>query len=183
MKERVIIVILLAVVLLTGCRARRVAPAITEPTVSWHTCLIQNAEATLYMRDNTVRSSCTMHTTHDSLVILSIMPMLGIEMFRMEATPSEITIVDKMQRQYLRISYDEANHWITPRLQYRDIEQLASGEVIAPNETQGRLNYQVDKYQVGLSIRYPVRQTDVPVQTRRLDLTRYEQVDILTLLQ
>lgn len=176
-------IVILATMLLTACRSKRIAPAPTQEVATWHTCLIQNAEATLYMQDNTVRSMCTIHTTHDSLIILSVMPMLGIEMFRLEATPSEVVIIDKMQRQYLRTTYEEANRVVAPRLQYSVLEQLATGEVITPNETQARIYYQVDKYRVGLSIRYPARQIDVPVQTRQLDLTRYQAVSIDTLLQ
>ena len=61
----------------------------------WHTCLMQNAQAVVTLGEETMRANCTLQTVRDSMLIISIMPMLGIEMLRIEATPTQITGIDK----------------------------------------------------------------------------------------
>jgi hypothetical protein len=54
--------------------------------------------------DFTFRGSIKM--IRDSIIVASIMPMIGIEMIRIELTPAEFTVIDKMNRKYTENSYD-----------------------------------------------------------------------------
>lgn len=179
--------LLCVLLVLAGCRSKQaVAPTPMEeakPVIAWHTCLIENAEATVYMGQSSYRSSVTMSTTIDSLIILSVTPMLGIELFRLEATPERIVVVDKMQRRYLSCTYEEANRYITPAVTYADLQMMASGEIIVPEQAIQRYTYSALGQTVGLSISYPVRQLDVAIRQRRIDTTRYLQVSIEQFIQ
>ena len=81
MKQTRYIVFLLAVLLLAGCGVKKKAvseqsSAVSEPEVpAWHTCLIQNARATVITDDDRLTANVTMQTVHDSKLVISIMPM------------------------------------------------------------------------------------------------------------
>lgn len=182
-----IILCLTAVLALAACRSKQVVtPAPVEepkPAITWHTCLVENAEGTVYVGKDTYRSSITMSTTLDSLIILSVTPMLGIELFRLEATPEEVVVVDKMQRRYIRCSYEDINRYVIPAVTYSDLQLMASGEVLVPEQPQGRYTYSALGKTIGLSITYPVRQLDTPIRQRRIDTTRYQLLSIEQFIQ
>lgn len=162
----------------TSCRTQRVAvqPQPTEtPTEEekpWHTCLMQGAKATLTMDEQTITANCTMQVVRDSMLVISVMPMLGIEVYRLEATPDELIAIDKLNHQYLKIDYARINRYVTPSLTWEDLQQIAS------NEVQGGpfIGYAIGEKTIALKITYPEKQTDVPVRTQHIDLSRYEQV-------
>lgn len=154
----------------------------TEPE-QWHTCLVQNAQGILTIGGKTISANCTMQAVRDSLVVLSIMPMLGIELMRIEATPTEIIGIDKINRQYTQITYDEINRLVTPTVQWTDFQQLACGEL--PSETAGEavIGYSALGYSLVLRVIYPAIQKDVPVRAAHIDISRYQQKTFSELLQ
>lgn len=155
----------------------------TQTTESqWHTCLMQNAQGVVTIGEQTLRATCTMQTVRDSIVILSIMPMLGIEMLRIEATPEQITGIDKINRQYAVATYEEVNRYLSPAVSYHDLQALATGE-LPTGKDEAFVGYTAGKQTIMLRLTYPARQTDVPVRTRGADLTRYQQIDIKQLLK
>ena len=162
----------------TSCRTQRVAvqPQPTEtPTEEekpWHTCLVQGAKATLTIDEQTITANCTMQVVRDSMLVISVMPMLGIEVYRLEATPDELIAIDKLNHQYLKTDYARINRYVTPSLTWEDLQQIAS------NEVQGGpfIGYAIGEKTIALKITYPEKQTDVAVRTQHIDLSRYEQV-------
>ncbi len=154
----------------------------TEPE-QWHTCLVQNAQGILTLGGQPLSANCTMQAVRDSLVVLSIMPMLGIELMRIEATPTYIIGIDKMNRQYAKVTYEEINKIVTPTLQWDDFQQLAAGELPTdtPNETV--IGYSALGYSLVLRVIYPTIQKDVPVRATHIDLSRYQQKTFSELLQ
>ena len=162
----------------TSCRTQQAAvqPQPTEtPTEEekpWHTCLMQGAKATLTMDEQTITANCTMQVVRDSMLVISVMPMLGIEVYRLEATPEELIAIDKLNHQYLKTDYARINRSVTPSLTWEDLQQIAS------NEVQGGpfIGYAIGEKTIALKITYPEKQTDVPVRTQHIDLSRYEQV-------
>ena len=162
----------------TSCRTQRVAvqPQPTEtPTEEekpWHTCLMQGARATLTIDDEIISANCTMQVVRDSMLVISVMPMLGIEVYRIEATPDELIAINKLNHQYLRTDYQQVNRYVTPPLRWEDLQQIAS------NELPGGpfVGYAIGEKTIALKITYPEKQTDVPVRTQHIDLSRYEQL-------
>ena len=162
----------------TSCHTQKVAvqqqptETPTEEEKPWHTCLIQGAKATLTMDGKTISANCTMQVVRDSMLVISVMPMLGIEVYRLEATPEELIAIDKINHQYLRTDYAHINKYVAPSLTWEDLQQIAS------NEVQGGpfIGYAIGEKTIALKITYPEKQTDVPVRTQHIDLSRYEQV-------
>ena len=167
----------------TSCRTQRAAvqPQPTEmPTEEetkaeekpWHTCLMQGAKATLTMDEQTITANCTMQVVRDSMLVISVMPMPGIEVYRLEATPEELIAIDKLNHQYLKTDYARINRYVTPSLTWEDLQQIAS------NEMQGGpfIGYAIGEKTIAIKINYPERQTNVPVRMLHINLSRYEQV-------
>ncbi len=174
---------------LSGCHTQKVLPkteqttVVEEETPKWHTCLVQNAQGILTLHGQTITANCTMQAVRDSLVVLSIMPMLGIEMVRIEATPEKVIGIDKMNRQYAAMTYDEINSLLSPTLSWSDLQALASGEM--PSETEGEafVGYSAMGQTVMLRVIYPAIQKDVPVRAVHLNLSRYQEKTLTDLLQ
>lgn len=144
----------------------------TEEEKPWHTCLMQGARATLTIDDEIISANCTMQVVRDSMLVISVMPMLGIEVYRIEATPYELIAINKLNHQYLRTDYQQVNRYVTPPLRWEDLQQIAS------NELPGGpfVGYAIGEKTIALKITYPEKQTDVPVRTQHIDLSRYEQL-------
>ena len=136
----------------------------------WHTCLMQNAQAVVTLGEETMRANCTLQTVRDSMLIISIMPMLGIEMLRIEATPTQITGIDKI------------NRYLAPTVAWHDLQALATGE-LPTGDKEAFVGYTAGEQTIMLRLIYPERQLDVPVRTQAANLARYQQIDIRTLLQ
>ncbi len=60
----------------------------------------------------------------DSLMVLSVQPLLGIEMFRIEMTQAQIVVIDKMNRKYVRLTYTELSDMIGLPLTYSDLQAV-----------------------------------------------------------
>lgn len=172
----------------TGCHTTKHITKTGTQTVEtsaepqWHTCLMQNAQAVLTLGGETVRANCTMQTVRDSMMVLSIMPMLGIEMLRIEATPAQVTGIDKINRQYAVATYDDINRYLSPAITWHDLQALATGE-LPTGDKEAFVGYTAGNQTVMLRLVYPERQLDVPVRTQAANLARYQQIDIRTLLR
>lgn len=173
----------LSMLLLSSCGAKKKAaesvqtikeePA--QPT--WHTCLIQGARATVTTDEDKISASITMQTVRDSMIVISIMPMLGIEMARLEATPTGMIAIDKMHGRYAKATFAELNRKLTPNLNWDILQQIASAELPTGDE-KARLMYSFGDETVEIVINYAPRKIDVPVRVTNQRLEKYTQVDI-----
>ena len=186
MKGRRIIYIILipCMVLFSSCGAKKqvVSPqsaeVIEEPEKpAWHTCLIQGARATVYTNEDKISASLTMQTVRDSMIVISVMPMMGIEMMRIEATPMEIIAIDKVHGRYAIASFAELNRKLTPSLNWDILQQVCTGE-LPTGEERARLQYSFGMDVIELVINYSPRRPDVPVRIGNQRLDRYTRIDI-----
>ena len=129
------------------------------------------------MNEDRLTANVTMQTVRDSMMVISIMPMLGMEMMRIEATPLELTAIDKLHGRYAKASYAALNNRLTPSLNWDILQQLCSAELPTGSE-RARLVYSFGEQMIELVIDYPARKIDVPVRVTSLPLNKYQQVDI-----
>ena len=181
MKGYKYIVLLLAAVVLVGCGTKRKVqpqPAVVTPAEpAWHTCLIQNAQIKLIRDGEQYSSPATMQTVRDSMLVISVMPMFGLEMMRLEANPLELTAIDKIHGQYAKATFAELNRKLTPNLNWDILQQICSAELPTGSE-KARLLYMFGDETIQLVIDYVPRQIDVPVKVYNQPTARYQQVDI-----
>lgn len=178
------ILLLAAVLLLAGCGAKKKAvstpPAavVTEPeTPSWHTCLIRNARSTITLYGTTVTADVTMQTVRDSMIVISVMPLLGIEIARFEATPVEVTGFNKIDGTYATATYAEVNRNLVPNINWDILQQLCTAE-LPTGDKRAALHYSLGGKKIDLLVDYPPRQTDVPLRVEHQRTDRYKKVNI-----
>ena len=176
--ERIIIWVIALCLCSCGAKKKTVSPQPAAPAQpAWHTCLIQGAQATLSNNDNRFSAAVTMQTVRDSLIIVSVMPLFGMEMMRIEATPMEITAIDKMHGQYAKATFADLNRKLTPTLNWDIFQQVCTGELPTGGE-KARLQYVFGKDTIELVINYSPRRLDVPVRVTPLRIDKYKQIDI-----
>lgn len=123
---RNILTIIVFVVVLVGCKSSKkatettsnqqkpqvVVPAPQKPkgvvrepnytTANW-----SSVDAEITMNGKTLKSKASVRMIRDSLIVISIMPVFGIEVARLECTPNELMIINKVQARYLQIKSSE----------------------------------------------------------------------------
>lgn len=167
---------------LTGCGTKKKAVTVVaeEPVSevpSWHTCLIQGGRATIITENDRQSAAVTMQTVRDSLLVISVMPMFGMEMLRIEATPTQLIGIDKIHGRYALTTYAELNNHLTPSLNWDILQQVCSAELPTGNE-RARMLYTFNGERIEVIIDYMPRKTDVPVRAMHQRLDKYSQVDI-----
>ena len=172
---------LVAALVLVGCGVKKKAVESPAPVVesepTWHTCLMQGGKATITLGGNKYSGTVNMQTVRDSMLVISVMPILGIEMVRLEATPVEMTGINKIDGTYATVTYAELNRTLTPSLNWDILQQVCSGELPTGDKT-ARLVYTMGDQEIVLKITYPERQLDVPVKVKHQNVSRYTKVDI-----
>ena len=181
MKSKRYIVCLLAVLTLIGCGTKKKVSrpvADSQPDVpQWRTCLIQGARTTISANGSQYAAAVTMQTVRDSMLVISVMPMLGVEIIRFEATPFEMTGINKLEGTYATTTYAEVNRRLVPTVNWDVLQQLCSAELPTGNE-RARLVYSLGDQTIEMTVDYPVRQLDVPVRVTHQDTKRYKKIDI-----
>lgn len=150
---------------------------------TWHTCLVQNARATVSMGEEQMTTNLTMQAVKDSMIVIQVLPMLSIEALRIEATPGQITIIDKLNRRYVSTTYDEIGQYMLPRLTYRDLQSIVKGDKVTKGQNSVSYQYNALGRLLTLSITYPTPVMDEPIRMMSINKERYTGVDLPTLLK
>ena len=178
---KVIGLALCAALLLVACGTKKGAVSVQPSEVSsepaWHTCLIQNARATVTLNDQQLSANVTMQTVRDSMIVISVMPLLGMEMRRIEATPLEVTGIDKLHGRYAQATFADLNRQLTPSMNWKELQQLCTAE-LPTGEERARFAYIFGEQMVELVIVYTPRKLDVPVRVQHIRLDKYQKIDV-----
>ena len=183
MRSERIIGFICAAIMMVSCGTKKQAVSSTPPVEekpampAWHTCVMQGAKATIILGDQKISANTTLQVVRDSMLVISVMPIAGLEMARFEATPEQIVGINKLEGTYAVSTYAELNRKIVPAVSWESLQQLCSGEL--PNgQKKGRLVYTLGKQIVEITVEYPARKLDVPVRIHHLRTDRYKKVDI-----
>lgn len=88
-------------------------------------------------------SSGSLNIVHDSAVILSLQPLLGIELYRIEISKRGISVIDKLNRRYADLTFKTMQETLGAGVEYEDIEALLTGCLFAagaPDSTLATLS-------------------------------------------
>jgi hypothetical protein len=171
---------MLAVLLMAGCATkRRVSQSGVSSqaeTSAWHTCLIQGARATVTMNGTPISASVTMQTVRDSMIVISVMPF-GLELVRFEATPLEVTGINKLDATYATATFAEINRHLVPSVNWDVLQQVCTAELPTGSE-KAHMQYTLGNQTIELQLTYPARKLDVPVRVTHQNVSRYKKIDI-----
>ena len=62
---------------------------------------------TIFYRQQRLSSPVVVTYIADSIIVASVQPMLGIEMYRLEALPDRARLFEKLNRRYVEMTYEE----------------------------------------------------------------------------
>lgn len=63
------------------------------------------------------------------VIQLSVAPLLGIEVARLEISPDRILAVDRLHKQYVEVSFDELNRMADLNLSFNVLQSLFLNEI------------------------------------------------------
>lgn len=161
-----------------GCKSYQYATVsptqATEQPVECHTVFVPSARASVTIDNESYSARVAFSTTKDSLVIWSIQPIAGMELFRVEATPDEVIVFDKTSSICVPISYSQLAKYLPSAITFSDIQAVATGEILPMGRTKTLRSYNGFGKTVILEIEYPDIRCNVPVNMHRLSPLRFE---------
>jgi hypothetical protein len=140
--------------------------------------LSQKANATLHFDQRQFTMGCTVQTWRNELIVLSLQPMLGIEMVRVEATPDSVWVFDKMNRRYTTLSYDWAKQAVSPAPTFKMIQDFVTSPISPKKEAKSKMSFEVDSHKIAIECAFSQREYNTLKATKRLDTNKYKRVSL-----
>ena len=167
-----IIPILLWCCLLSSCAVQRQ----TEPRR--YQTLTQKANATLQFDQREYSMSCSIQMWRNELIILSLQPILGVEMFRLEASQDSVLVIDKMNRRYTTLAYEWASQAVQPTPSYKMIQDFVTPPLLSQSKATSQRTFEIGKHKIGIKCAFSQREYNTLTTPKRLDLKKYKRVSL-----
>lgn len=78
--------------------------------------------------------SGTLRMKRDEVIQLSIAPFLGIEVARAEISPDGVLVMDRMNKRYVKVSFDELKNLAKADLDFHTLQALFLNEIFLPGK-------------------------------------------------
>lgn len=174
MKKYLIPILIICCVLLTSCGVQRHA------TPKRYNTLSQKASTTLQFNQHSYTMGSTMQLWKNELIIISLQPLLGIEMVRIEATQDSVLIVDKMNRRYTTLAYNLFEKDVHPKPSFKLIQQFLTTPQNGKEKKQQRFDF--GKHHISISCQFSQREYNALSNPKRINLKKYKQVTLRDIL-
>jgi len=146
------------------------------------TMYIPRMTVTAVVQGKQITTPATLRWQRNTAMALSIQPMAGIEMFRIEANGENVIIIDKLNRRYTRLSYNDlAKMGVTMSLE--ELDSWIDNHILAHRD-EPQLTMQVTRAGMsGSAVIYTnTIQTDGKVNMRPTNVETYRQVSLQQLV-
>lgn len=80
--------------------------------------------------------SGTLRMKRDEVIQLSIAPFLGIEVARAEISPDGVLVMDRMNKRYVQVSFDELKNLAKADLDFHTLQALFLNELFLPGKKE-----------------------------------------------
>lgn len=104
-----------------------------DQALSFHT-LSARLNVDLRVPGIELRSRVDLKMVKDSAFQLSVQPLLGIEMFRMELTPDSIKVLDRMNKRYVAENYEDLRGQTPIEFNFYNLQALFINHLFLPGE-------------------------------------------------
>lgn len=81
-----------------------------------------------------MKLSATLRMKKGEVIQLSVAPLLGIEVARLEISPERILAVDRLHKQYVELSFEELNRMANLDLSFNVLQSLFLNEIFLPGK-------------------------------------------------
>lgn len=78
--------------------------------------------------------SATLRMKKGEVIQLSVVPLLGIEVARLEISPERILAVDRLHKQYVEVSFEDLNRMANLNLSFNVLQSLFMNEIFLPGK-------------------------------------------------
>ena len=145
--------LLLVVAMLSSCKTKQVTTTSSESGVVDYTVAqvqqqqpqfsylnISKMDIVANYGTQQLSFRATVKAVTDSLLVFSVQPLLGVEMFRLEFTPTSFRIIDKWNRKYTDNTYDFLRYSLGVDVNFNVIQALFFNQlfvvdgVVTPNQ-------------------------------------------------
>ena len=133
---RRIVYLLLVVVVLAGCKSskRLVTSETKAPVCSY---LASKLQLTIPDKKGSMSVGGTMKMkTHERVQISLLMPILRTEVARIEVTPEEVLLVDRMNRRFVRASKEELKGILPKNAEFSRLEKILTDASLPGGKTE-----------------------------------------------
>lgn len=104
-----------------------------DQSLSFHT-LSARLNVDLRVPDKELSSRVDLKMVKDSAFQLSIQPLLGIEVFRIELTPDSIKVLDRMSKRYVAENYEDLRGQTPIEFNFYNLQALFINHLFLPGE-------------------------------------------------
>ena len=166
----------LVVALLCGCASQKISK---RSETQWHTMQAKNVRTTLWVDQKTYTVNCTYQAVRDSMIVVSVRPLLGIEVARIEATPKQVVVIDKVHAEYTPVNYKTLNLVVKPHVTYKTLQEFVSGKG-TDKDGNAALFFTAQKHHVAIKTEWRDKiALDEPVKVQGMNLERYKAVSVM----
>lgn len=103
--------------------------------------------------------SATFRLKRDESIQLLVAPLLGFEVARLEISPEGVLVIDRMNKRYVQVSFDDVNRWAHTGLSYNIFQSLFLNEIFLPGKKEvtvgdaGAFDLSLDDEQAALCVK------------------------------
>ncbi len=116
-REHQILFLVASLLLLVGCKSSRVIPTYPKEQLSIA------SRVSLSASDKGITIGGQLSLKEGEIIQISLrMPIVGIEVGRIELTPRTILLIDRLNKKYSQLSWDEAQQKVGNKTTYMEIE-------------------------------------------------------------
>lgn len=84
----------------------------------------------------TARVNATLRLKRDASIQLSVAPLLGIEVARLEISPDGLLLLDRLHKQYVRLGFTELSRLLRTDIDYHVLQSLFLNELFLPGKSR-----------------------------------------------
>ncbi|MBL7922915.1 MAG: DUF4292 domain-containing protein [Bacteroidia bacterium] len=108
------------------------------------------ASVTTIQEGNETSFNITMRARKDSIIWISISPLLGIEVARVLITPDSVKFLDRLHNKYQVNTFETINKLLQLKVNFEIVQSLMFGNFFAYKKNENRFNsvYLEDKYYI-----------------------------------
>ena len=173
--KHIIFIVSLFCVLLCSCSTQRQIEPRRYQTLN------QKANVTLQLDEQKYTINCSVMMWRNELVVISLQPIMGIEMFRIEATADSVLIVDKMNRRYTTLAYDWVKE-IRPTPSLKMIQDYVTTPLAKKKKFTNRIEFSTNGHQMSIECAFMHREYNTLTTPRRIELKKYKRVSLREIL-
>ena len=174
-KHIVPILLTITIIILSSCSVNR-RMATRYQTLSQRVQLDLEWNMSRYSMNGSIR------VWRNEMVVVSVQPMLGIEMVRIEATLDSICVFDKMNRRYLAMGYSELEQKTTKKITYKTIQDFASQPITNNEKDKIVIEVTTGDNQLKLSSKFSNREYNTLQAPTKTKTNRYKRVSLEEIL-